>query len=115
MINNGMSDPAILKDLGQRLQAIRLDRNITQQELADRAGLSRPTVSDFERGQPATLQTLIRILRVLDLLAELNTFLPAPLPSPLELAKQGGRRRQRASGEDARDENQKDPEEDPTW
>ena len=111
MINSGMSDRAILRELGKRLKRRRLDRNITQQELADRAGLSRPTVSDIERGNPASLLTLIPILRVLDLLEELNAFLPLPLPSPLQLAKQQGKQRQRASRQSPGDPD----EEDPSW
>ncbi len=111
MINNGMSDMAIVRDLGERLKRRRLDQNITQQELADQAGLSRPTISDIERGQPAALMSLIRILRVLGLLEELNSFLPAPLPSPLQLARQQGKQRQRASRQTQDDA---DPD-DPSW
>ena len=76
MTMNGMSDPAILRHLGERLKRRRLDQNMTQQTLADQAGLSRPTISDIGRGNPAALRTLIRILRVLGLLDELNAFLP---------------------------------------
>ena len=97
MISSDMSDRAILRNLGERLKRRRLDRNITQHELAEGAGLSRPTVSDIERGHPTSVLTLIRILRVLDLLDELNAFLPLPLPSPLQLARQHGKQRRRAS------------------
>jgi transcriptional regulator with XRE-family HTH domain len=70
---------------------------MSQQRLADRAGLSRTTVSELERGAPAGLLTLIQVLRALGGLEELDAFLPEPGPSPLQLARMKGRRRQRAS------------------
>jgi putative transcriptional regulator len=92
-----MSDKAILKEVGRRLRRRRLDKNLTQQRLADLAGLSRATISDLERGAPAGVLTLIQILRALGGLEELDAFLPEPGPSPLQLAKMKGRERQRAS------------------
>ena len=93
----GMSDKAILREVGRRLRRRRLDRNLTQQALADTAGLSRTTVSDLERGAPAGVLTLIQVLRALGGLEELDAFVPDPGLSPLELAKLKGRERQRAS------------------
>ncbi len=50
-INNwyAMSDPAILKELGQKIKAFRLQKNLTQQEMAGKAGLSRVTISETEK------------------------------------------------------------------
>ena len=93
----GMSDQAILEEIGARLKKRRLDRNLTQQEVADRAGLTRTTIGEFERGASSSMLTLIRILRVLGALEELESFLPDTGPSPLQLAKLQGRQRQRAS------------------
>lgn len=110
----GMSDQAVLAEIGARLKRRRLDRNLTQQEVADRAGLTRVTVGEFERGSPASLLTLIRILRVLGGLEELETFLPDPGPSPLQLARLQGRQRQRASGR-KKDSGPGPDGEDPQW
>ena len=93
----GMSDKAILREIGRRLRRRRLDRNMTQQALADIAGLSRTTVSDLERGAPAGVLTLIQVLRALGGLDELDAFVSDPGLSPLELARLKGRERQRAS------------------
>ena len=49
------TDDAVLAELGRRLRQRRLDRNLSQQELADRAGLDRTTVGQLERDGRASL------------------------------------------------------------
>lgn len=93
----GMSDRAIVREIGRRLKKHRLRRNLTQRRLADRAGVSRPTISDLERGKPFEVLTLIRVLRALRSLEAIDAFLPDPGISPLQLAKMRGKERQRAS------------------
>ena len=110
----GMSDKAILAEIGLRLKRRRLNRNLTQQEVAEQAGLTRMTVGEFERGASSSMLTLVRILRVLEALDELESFLRDTGPSPLQLAKLQGRQRQRASRKRA--ESDSDPDrEDPQW
>lgn len=94
----GLSDRAILRELGRRLKRKRLHENMSQETVAERAGVARSTVALVEKGSPTGLQTLIQILRVLGALEELDLFLPDPGISPLALAKMRGRERQRASG-----------------
>ncbi|MCK4827689.1 helix-turn-helix transcriptional regulator [bacterium] len=74
----GMSDKAIIKEIGRRVKRRRLEGNFTQQEIADMAGISRPTVSDLERGKPFGILTLIQILRALNALDSIDAFLPDP-------------------------------------
>ena len=93
----GMSDRAILKEIGRRLKRKRLEKNWSQQKLADLAGINRTTVGDIEQGSPFGVLTLVEILRALDALDELNSFLPDPGLSPLQLAKMKGKERRRAS------------------
>jgi transcriptional regulator with XRE-family HTH domain len=93
----GMSDKAIIKEIGRRVKRKRLEGNLTQQEIADLAGISRPTVSDLERGNPFEILTLIQIMRALSALDEIDSFIPDPGISPLQLAKMRGKERQRAS------------------
>ncbi|MFC1596137.1 helix-turn-helix transcriptional regulator [Candidatus Margulisiibacteriota bacterium] len=94
----GMSDKAILREIGQRLKRKRLVKNLTQQSLADIVGLNRMTISEIENGNIAcNMITLIQVLRALDLLNEFNVFLSEPQISPLQLARLKGKERQRAS------------------
>lgn len=97
-IKNSNTDDAVLEELGKRLARTRLERNLTQAQLAHEAGLAPLTVLRLERGDAVRLPSLIRVLRVLGLLDALDRLIPEPAPSPIELVKLQGRQRQRASG-----------------
>ena len=97
-INKQAADDAILRELGGRLARLRLDRNLTQAELAEQAGVSKRTVERLETGSVATqLSGFIRVCRVLDVVERFSLLVPEPVPSPIEQLKLRGRRRQRAS------------------
>lgn len=92
------TDDAVLRELGGRLARLRLDRNLTQAQLAERAGVSKRTVERLESGSVATqLSGFIRVCRVLGLVERFDLLVPEPAPSPIEQLKLRGRRRQRAS------------------
>lgn len=59
---------ATQQTFGQRLRVLRLQRALTQAELADKAGLGRSTVlnieSDTSPPRPATVRKLARALGV---------------------------------------------------
>lgn len=98
-ISKGLSDEAVLRELGSRLAAARLARNLTQAALADEAGVSKRTVERLESGEVATrLSGLVRVCRALDLVDRLDALVPSPTVSPVEQLKLAGRRRKRASG-----------------
>ena len=93
-----LSDKAVIALIGERIQKERLNQNLTQLALADRAGITDRTVRSMENGEKSTVETLIRVLRALGRLGAIDAFLPEPGLSPLQLAKLQGRTRQRASG-----------------
>ena len=92
-----MTDKGIGAEIGRRFRTLRLRRNLTQQEVADRAGLSLNTIKFLESGK-GKLLTMIAVLRALNALDGLDNFIPEPPISPLQLARQQGKKRQRASG-----------------
>jgi len=92
-----MNDKAILQELGARIQRRRLALNISQLELTRRAGVARKVIQNIEGGKSCTMKGFIRTLRALGLIGDLDFFLPETGPSPLQLAKLKGRKRQRAS------------------
>jgi transcriptional regulator with XRE-family HTH domain len=92
-----MADDAVLEELGRRLGRRRLDLQLTQARLAEQAGVSKRTVERIEAGAAAQTLSLIRILRVLDLLQGLDQMIPETGPRPLDLLKLKGKERKRAS------------------
>lgn len=49
-----LTDEAVLGELGERLAALRLSRNLTQRQLAKQAGVARSLVQRIEAGEPVT-------------------------------------------------------------
>ena len=57
-----------LSALGERLRAARLRRKLTQAMVAERVGVTLPTIRKLESGDPtSSLATVIRVLQVLGL------------------------------------------------
>ncbi|WP_444897387.1 helix-turn-helix transcriptional regulator [Microbulbifer sp. SSSA005] len=92
---HGQSDKQILESLGNRLKNYRLRMNLTQDDMAERAGLSTSTIKGLEAGR-GRLDSLVAALRVLRQLDSLDNFLPELAVSPMQIATQG-KQRQRAS------------------
>jgi putative transcriptional regulator len=92
-----ISDTAILGNLGKRLLQYRLNKNMTQTELAKEAGVSSRTVNRVEHGNSTQLSNFIRLLRSLDLSQNLDALIPEPAISPIQQMKLGGKARKRAS------------------
>lgn len=90
------SDEAVLKEIGRRLARTRLERNLSQEQLALEAGVSKATIERLEAGEPVRSTSLIRALRALGRLDALDGLVPEPLPSPVERMRLRGRQRQRA-------------------
>jgi transcriptional regulator with XRE-family HTH domain len=104
-----LSDKAIEKELGERIKALRLRKNITQKELAEATTLSLNSIKSLESGR-SKLATLIAVLRELEALDQLDNFIPEISISPMQLAKMHGHVRQRASGERLKSQSEDDPE-----
>ena len=94
-IESGLSDEAVLGELGARLTKRRLDLQLTQADLAEKAGVSKRTVERIEAGGAAQTSSMLRVLRALDLLEGLEGLLGETGPSPMELLKLKGSNRKR--------------------
>ena len=98
-IRTEFTDELILQEIGERLARTRLERNLTQAQLANMAGISKRTLERLESGAASTqLTTFIRTCRALGLLQRFDAFVPKPVASPMEQVKLQGRKRKRASG-----------------
>lgn len=96
-ITSQNTDDAVLAELGRRIARTRLDRNVTQHQLAREAGIGIATLERMEAGQATRTSSFIRVLRALGLLEGLDGSLPEPTPSPIEALKLRGRERRRAA------------------
>lgn len=95
-ISTELTDEAVLSEIGQRLRRVRLDRNLSQAELARRAGIGQATLQRLEDGGSGNLTTLIRVMRALDLGEGLEGLVPEERQSPLDEVRRRGRSRRRA-------------------
>ena len=54
-----MSDGALVETIGAFVKHHRLLQNKTQQQLATKAGINRSTITQIEKGEKITLQSLL--------------------------------------------------------
>lgn len=95
---NRASNQDVLALLAERLRAARLQANVTQQDLAEKAGLSAITIKRAESGRGnTTILTFIALLRALGKIEQLGLILPEPRVRPMDLARSSKPSRQRAS------------------
>lgn len=94
-----MSDDSIIQTIGDFVKHHRLQQNIKQKDLAERAGINRTTLSDLEMGKRCQLITLIQVLRILNKLHVFESFEVKSQISPILLAEMEMKKRQKASGQ----------------
>ena len=104
-----MTNSAIISAIGTYIKHQRLERNLTQAQLAEKAGLNRWTLGQIENGESVTLSSLIQILRMLDLLQLLDIFTIEERISPIEYARMQEKKRQRASSKNKVEDTNKNP------
>lgn len=84
--------------LGERLRALRIQRDLTQAELAAAANVSLGALKRLERGLGSTTTTLVSVLRALDQERWLDALGPAPSRfNPLDVLEARTRRAERSS------------------
>ena len=97
-----LADEMILNKIGERLKALRLKQNITQQRLAEDSSVSLSSVKKIENGEIGSFESLLRVLRTLGKLEVLQPLVEEEQLSPSEyyemVNKLHSLRRKRASG-----------------
>ena len=91
MIDYFMTNDALLQYLGKQMRQMRLNEQLTQQQLADRAGVARSTVVQIESGKSMRMESVVALLRALNKLEILNNFETQALVSPLLIAQNQGK------------------------
>lgn len=92
-----MSDPAILQELSRRFRELRLKKNIQQKELSGLSGVAIGTIRRFENGETVSTENLIKIMRGLGVLENLEQLIPTEPISPILMKKLHNKKRMRAS------------------
>ena len=97
-----LSDGMIQSKIGERLKAVRLKQNITQQALAEESGVSLSSVKKIEKGEIGSFDSLLRVLRTLGKLDVLLPLVEEEQLSPSEyyelVNKASKAQRKRAAG-----------------
>ena len=103
-----LSDEMIRRKMGEKLKAVRLRQNITQQTLAEEAGVSLSSVKKIEKGEIGSFDSLLRMLRMLGKLGVLLPLVEEEQLSPSEyyemLQKSASHQRKRAAGKKDKEE-----------
>ena len=76
----------VCKELGNRLRIRRMGLNLTQAEVAARAGVSKGTVSNIEKQGQGTLESLVRVLQAMGMIKELQPLFHSK-PTSIEQLK----------------------------
>lgn len=72
---------------GEKLKALRLQRNLDQVTVAARAGVSVRALRNLEAGNGSTLHTFVAVLRALGLEGWLESLAPVASINPLTLPR----------------------------
>lgn len=97
-ITDYCSNEAVAQELGARIRRARIDYPLSQEELASRAGVTKRTIANIERGADTTLSTLTSVLRALNMLSRMNMLVEPDELRPSELLAQQQRpKRKRVS------------------
>lgn len=75
----------IMKEMGIRIKDTRISIELTQQGLAERAGISQRTIERIENGENVKVENIINVLRAMQLLQNLENLVPEQRLRPTEL------------------------------
>lgn len=77
----------IEKAFGEQVKGLRLDLDIDQATLAERAAVSLSALKALEAGRGSSLRTVVRVARALERTDWLDSFFEPPTVSPLAIAR----------------------------
>jgi len=90
-----MTNKKVAQEIAQRIEQMRLEQNLTQQQLADEIGISLRGYRGIVNGL-GKFENIIAILRILGRIDLVENFVPETTFSPMARLKLEGKKRQRA-------------------
>lgn len=90
-----LSGQTVLTELGARMRQQRIAQNQTQARLAENSGVPLRTIERIEAGTAVGFDSIIQVLRALDLMGNLDQLVPETDIVPMQLVghRRSGRRR----------------------
>lgn len=92
-----MSSHEIAQELGRRIKTVRLSKNLLQDEVARRAGVSRLTVVHFENTGRGSVDSFLRIVSALGKGPDLSPLFQSTPKTIADMEKSASQNRSRAS------------------
>ena len=92
----------LMKEVGYRLSKVRLSRNITQDSLAQSAGIGLRTLRRLEHGESSTLDSFLRVVIALGYTDDLLGIFPVHDIRPIERMESKRKVRKRARPSEAK-------------
>ncbi len=71
-----------IKELGQRIKTYRILKDMSQQDLEDKSGVSKRSISRLEQGESVQVDNLFKILLALDLGENIDLLVPDQTKRP---------------------------------
>ena len=80
---NGKKDyREYIKELGRKIKIYRIMKEMSQQDLEDKTGVSKRSISRLEQGESVQLENLFKILLALDLGENIDLLVPDQTKRP---------------------------------
>ena len=71
-----------ISELGNRIKLYRISKEMSQQDIADKMGISKRSVARLEQGNSVQIETLFKILLALDIGDNIEMLVPDQTKSP---------------------------------
>ncbi|MCR5597054.1 MAG: helix-turn-helix domain-containing protein [Lachnospiraceae bacterium] len=81
-MNNKKNYQQYIKELGQKIKTYRIMKEMSQQDLEDKSGVSKRSISRLEQGESVQLENLFKILLALDLGENIDLLVPDQTKRP---------------------------------
>ena len=82
IMNNRKSYQEYIKELGQKIKTYRIMKELSQQDLADKTGVSKRSISRLEQGETVQVDNLFKILLALGLGENIEVLVPDQTKRP---------------------------------
>jgi transcriptional regulator with XRE-family HTH domain len=90
MIESAKSTQELQQEIGAALRTLRVNRGMTQAEVAAKAGVALRSLAALERRGASSLKTFVRTLNALQATGMIALLAPQPQVSPLAMLRHAG-------------------------